>query len=773
MIAAALFAACIIPRRPLYGFVKLDRMETYQEFKDELLQINGAARGLLETCRQVPGMARQVFGEWEKTIADIRTRLTEEILRVAVVGPIKSGKSTFVNSLFGGDYLKRGAGVVTSIVTRIREGKRLRATLTFKSWDEVNADIEQALAMIPDLETLSAENGPFDLRRRRDRGALAAALGTLGSEQLITNDTRNVNFVVLSSYLKGYDRVADILGAETVTRVFEGDHFADHRDFVGDEALAGYLNDVQLEIDTRGFDEAVEFADCQGSDAPNPLHLAMIQDYLLLTHLIIYVISSRTGLRQADIKFLSIIRKMGILDNIVFVVNCDFNEHDAPANLEALVQKIREELALIKPDPEVFTFSALYNLFKAQADALPEKDRLRLAQWQAETGFTGPSDAQTTAFKRHIHDKFSRQRYTLLLQNELERVAVVAAGVKNRIELNRDLLGRDARSAEEVIEKISLNRDQMNRVAGLIRSTLDGAVQKIKAELRNEVDRFLDAGSGQVVKGIVGFIRKYDLGDTGRYFGSLQKTGFTPVLYMVYQEFKQALDGYMAETVNPEIIRFVRELEAKIGSYLESVSGPYDVMVQDALKEYGQAMGSFGIQLDLAAQKKIRLTGIEAVKKISGLNLPPAVVGIRYSAKLKTEATMRLGFYRVIRLVRRVLKKPLRKEGHEQIQALSDGLKRLKRETEDVIRFHFKDYRENLKYQYIFKLVDALAGDLYNALMERFQAYTADVAQLAEMISSEQSDKQTALENLAGVAAAASDLNTRIERLRESLSAAV
>ena len=26
-------------------------------------------------------------------------------------GPIKSGKSTFINALFGGDYLKRGAGV--------------------------------------------------------------------------------------------------------------------------------------------------------------------------------------------------------------------------------------------------------------------------------------------------------------------------------------------------------------------------------------------------------------------------------------------------------------------------------------------------------------------------------------------------------------------------------------------------------------------------------------------------------------------------------------
>ncbi len=89
-----------------------------------------------------------------------------------------------------------------------------------------------------------------------------------------------------------------------------------------------------------------------------------------------------------------------------------------------------------------------------------------------------------------------------------------------------------------------------------------------------------------------------------------------------------------------------------------------------------------------------------------------------------------------------------------------------------MIRFHFTDYRENLKYQYIFKLVDAQAGDLYTLLMNRFQAYTADVVGLAELIGSKQSDKETALERLGALAAAASDLTGRIARLREALAAA-
>jgi GTPase SAR1 family protein len=123
---------------------------------------------------------------------------------VAVVGPIKSGKSTFLNSILKGDYLKRGAGVVTSIVTRVRSGDRLSAHLYFKSWDEVNAEMEQALVLFPN-------NSKFDIRNEAERHQIQQALKSLSSEQLISQDTRNLNNVLLTSYIKGYDRVYDTI----------------------------------------------------------------------------------------------------------------------------------------------------------------------------------------------------------------------------------------------------------------------------------------------------------------------------------------------------------------------------------------------------------------------------------------------------------------------------------------------------------------------------------------------------------------------------------
>jgi len=67
----------------------------------------------------------------------------------------------------------------------------------------------------------------------------------------------------------------------------------------------------------------------------------MTQEYLLRTHLIIYLLSSRTGVRQADIKFLSMIRKMGLMENIFFVINCDFNEHESIEGLKNLKENLK------------------------------------------------------------------------------------------------------------------------------------------------------------------------------------------------------------------------------------------------------------------------------------------------------------------------------------------------------------------------------------------------------------------------------------------------
>jgi len=87
--------------------------------------------------------------------------------------------------------------------------------------------------------------------------------------------------------------------------------------------------------------------------------------YLQQANLIVYCISSRTGLRRSDMRFLKIIQGMGLLENILFVNNCDLSEHDTLADLVASEQNTRQELSFLLDAPELYSFSALMRLFCA------------------------------------------------------------------------------------------------------------------------------------------------------------------------------------------------------------------------------------------------------------------------------------------------------------------------------------------------------------------------------------------------------------------------
>jgi GTPase SAR1 family protein len=745
-------------------------MNLYSSLKEDLLHLNQDILFLLNRAKEIPGISNDSFFKWERTCSGIYRQISEEIVRVAVVGAIKSGKSTFVNSLLHGDYLKRGAGVVTSIVTKIRKGEKLSAKLFLKSWDEVNSELQQALVLFPSFKWPS-ENKSLDIRQNKDRMELQKALDSLSAEYLFTKDARNINSVLITLYLKGYDRVKDMMGSDNKIREYGPDQFYKHMDFVGDDSMAVFLKDIQLEIVDSSLESNVQIADCQGSDSPNPLHLAMIQDYLLRTHLIVYVISSRTGLRRADIRFLSMIRKMGIMDNIIFVINCDFSEHDSLEELSALVQKIKEEIVLIKSDPEVYAFSALYHLFKSQTDRLSEKDGNRLGYWEQEESLIKFSRQQLEEFNASLRKKLTSEKHFLLLKNHLERMAVAASGLKGWISVTRDLLNRDASSVEEITQKVKQHQIRITQLESVIKNTLDGAVEKLKNDLKKDVDRFFDTRDSDAINRIFDYIHAYSV--TYESNGDqLRSTGFTNTLYYFFQEFRQGLDTFMTETINPEIIRFIKELEKKTEEHMMLIGKPHDSLIQEALIEYNDTLQRYGISLDQQVPP-LEIPDISIIKNISGLRLPPAGATLHYSTKIKSEAIMRLGFYRVIGLIRKAFRRSVRDKSSESFAALKDGVKRMKRETEKSIISHFKDYRENIKFQYVFKLVDAVSSALFEALLDRFQNYVTDLSKLVEGMEGHKEGKDSATDILEEIESVSTSIQERIRQTREKISQAL
>jgi hypothetical protein len=581
----------------------------------------------------------------------------------------------------------------------------------------------------------------FDIRHEDERRHIQTALKSLSSEQLISQDTRNRNNVLLTSYIKGFDSVYDIISSDDTTRHYEENTFAEHKRFVGNEELAVYLKDVQLEIPSEGLDGNIEIADCQGSDSSNPMHLAMIQDYLLLTHLIVYVVSSRTGLRQADIRFLSIIKKMGILDNILFVINCDFSEHESMEELQALVSKVQEELALIKPEPDVYTFSALFNLFSSPLISLSEKDQLRMLQWKTEEELTDFSVSETERFETTFDLKLSSRRDAILLKNHLERLNVILSGIENWIGINQDILARDSQSAQELLHKLNNHQERVDQMKTVLKTTITGAVTKIKKKLSADVNRFFDVHSGDIIQNIFEFIKNYK-GLTKSVKGKASLTGVSRTMYLGYQDFKQSLDKFITEDINPEVIRFVKLQEKEIGKYFGMIIKPYSAMLIDTYDEYIRLMKKLGVSLNTEGQPAIGLPDMEAQMQQTGLNPPKLVTTMHYSAKIKTAAILRLGVYSLQRNLKKLLKKPASKRAEVVRQALSGGIQQMKRETLKSVVEQLKDYRENLKFAFLLKLVENSAENLSDLMLDRFQLFFTDLAAVADRLDSTKADKQ-------------------------------
>ena len=127
---------------------------------------------------------------------------------------------------------------------------------------------------------------------------------------------------------------------------------------------------------------------------------------------------------------------------------------------------------------------------------------------------------------------------------------------------------------------------------------------------------------------------------------------------------------------------------------------------------------------------------------------------------------MRLGLYSVIKVFRELLKKSETRQNRRKHKALEDGFRRMKLETERSISVQFRDYQENVKFQYLFRLTDVMVHQLNDDLRERFQVYFTDASKLIETVKAEHVDKERIKEGLRKIGKTARDYRERIDRLR-------
>lgn len=697
-----------------------------------------------ENCRQIP------------------LHIQSGLIKIAVVGVIKSGKSTFINSLAGKELVKRGAGVVTSITTRIRKGKKNEAALTLKSWDDINGAIKKTLDLFPDEGQgpgISGSNisDTFDLRRKKDRAYLAGVYDTLVKRFPVTSAGIRPEPLLIRNALDGYGACKDIVGADRGTILFSSKSFEDYKSFTSNPAMAFYVKDICLSVFGKTIDPNVEIADCQGADSTDPAQLGQVINYMESANLIVYCISSRIGLRQSDMGFLKKIKQLGLIENILFVNNCDLTEHENLADLVHIESRIRHELKFLTPEPVVYSFSALLTLFQAMGSRLPKRDAKRLNLWIEDKKMMDYCNTNSLSFHQELAYLLEKNYFDLLLSNPLERIRMMADEMNKKADIVFEVLCADMEGEKKTRGHLKEISENASRLKSIVDNSIQGAVGGLVKEIQLNLKKAFARDSIHIGKQVQDFIKLTPI-DADPYRSLIKESGFKQILYLMFQDFKQKIDLFALEQIAPELKKLIEAQEERIFAYFQSLLNSYQI---DFLKlrvpqnpenkdpENDFFSTQFSQQVSDQLLKKdpgfIKAVDIQGIKKILGLELPETIFTPRYTTKIRANALTGLGLQSIVQFISSLLNK----QSHFSFTPGFDkAALRIKRESLVSIQHQINQYHDQLNTLYFMPLIQAVTRDFKEKIHQRFALYESLNEDMENLFSLKQSEKITQQEKI-------------------------
>ncbi|MDW7709077.1 MAG: dynamin family protein [Deferrisomatales bacterium] len=674
------------------------------------------------------GAVRELLGAQGEPVPPWEARLQGlggdgERFRIAVAGTVKSGKSTLVNALIGRDALKRGAGIVTSLVTRVRPGKELIARMRLKGWAEVNREATDAALFLGGGE----DGRPVDLRSARDREALALALARLGEEVLGEGGFFDKNVALLRAYLGGQARVADLVTDQPRMVEFGPDGFERHREFAGHDALAAYVDDLVLEIPGLPFPDTCELADCQGYDSPNPRHMEMVQQYLLGAHVVVYVVSSRVGLREADFRFLRDIKALGLVESTRFVLNADLAEHGSAEDLAELGRRVGEELEHLVGQVPLHTFSALRALLRGlreRGEPLSRRDELLLQVW-AES--SASAEDEYPRFLRALQDAAGPQRERQLENARADLVRLATGALRSQVGSALVLAGKEAQDLAAERQALGAAKDRVQGSLAGFESALGGVSGSLKAEVFRKVDGCFHPSGGDLAVEVLTHVR--GLQPPPAALEVTERTKLPRQMARIYHELRAAFQRYKVEVANPRAVDRIRRLWAEASGALgEAAQPPAELLVQ-SVEAYRREAESLGIA-------------------VPPLDLPPLDPSIgRTSIPLFSAVTYAPGQFATDRVLsfagqwtrklatgwaKRLLGKKERTSFARSL--LSDGAEAVRELLAEEARSNLLHYNEQVKHQVLGKSLDSLAAAWAEGYRETVEALVVDLDRLLGLL---------------------------------------
>lgn len=679
--------------------------------------------GILSDFKSIPNFFDTTCQTYLDTCKRIPAIIQSGQLKIAVVGVIKSGKSTFVNALVGKELVKRGAGVITSMTTRIKKGKRNCAVIKFKSWDQINAQIENAIQLFPtddlpgDLD--SDLPAPFDLRRKNDRMILKSIYHKMMSGFPLKDGKILPETLMIRHALQGYDRCSEMVKADESSIQLKGSEFDKHKAFTSDADRAFFVRDVCLEVFGKRIDPDLEIADCQGADSTDPTSLDQVLKYIETANVIVYCISSRNGLRQSDIMFLSKMKALGLLDQVLVINNCDLTEHDHIDDLKKIASSIEQDLEIFGSGIRVFSFSFLYHLYEQLGSKLSKKAKANLSLWQDEKKMLAFCLDQNKQFFSLFNTIVQTSRNQYLVSVHLNRLNMVLSSLKQKIDFGIDLLSSDQDQKQQIQQQLEKQAQDALRLELIVTNSIDSAVQGLEKEVKSQLDLFFARDEQKILENTRRFVDQTDV-DPEPYRKTGSDNGFNQILYLLFQDFRRKLDGYVIENVKPKIRKLVTAQDKTIQAHFQSLlsSCRMDSIAPGIRSNIeNNDLQSYFDQTDDPAFDEIDLLRI---KDITGIKMPEQVFQAVYTRGAKTGVFIEFTKHVLSGILKAVTNKT-------QSFSFSPGLeqagKKMKLVTRRQLGDQFETYKIRLTNEYVDPLITASTREFRRIIDQRFKAY--------------------------------------------------
>ncbi|MGD8775621.1 MAG: dynamin family protein [Syntrophobacterales bacterium] len=686
------------------------------------------------------------LSSWRRSLEAVSESLQEQTLRIAIVGSVKSGKSTFINAMQGRDLLKRGAGIVTAFITRIRSGPEGKGWVEIKSWKEINAEVNEALSLLG-LSRSAEGLESIDIRVEEDRRILEQYLQEIRQESLVGRETFDPNMVLLIGYLNGYKTLSGFVRDEPVILEFAGEELYRHQDFVSQESQAVYLKDMELQLPIQWLGDMVEIGDCQGSDSPNPLHFGMLQEYLLGSHFILYVISSRVGMRQADLKLIEAIKILRLLPQTLFILNIDLDEHSNEESLKRLQERVSAELHQLVPEAKVYGFSALFQLLDAgnSLDEISQREKRRLKGWYEDELMVEASRQGYSRFSEDLQNLVKRERNRVLFGGVLSHLQRVNRSMKDSVSTRQKLLSKDQEELKALADQINIRQQSITAALTTVEHTLDGLRNSLKEHIRSAVDSYFDTKYGPIINDTMQLIENYQVNSFPQSKAE-ETRKWLANLYLFYQEFRQMLSRHIIDKVNLRIIDFAKSEEEHIEKQLmEAAAGYWDLLGQ-AIQQYQQTLTDSGLALSLVTPEQLPRP------KKPAISPPPFSAFLQRSDALgRGSLLMRFGLRRLTHLFSGMKDKVFRRDAAAGSgeKVFREAVALVRKETQKELLTSFKDYRQNFKFMYLFSFTEQYTKSLIQLFRDFGEATMIDIGHLQEAARKRGTSQQNATEDLA------------------------